>query len=172
MFLALRTAQARLMLDHDAAAIRRGAAELLWDTALRIEDGRATLAQRDLRDAMQALQDALARNAPDAEIDQLMSELQQAIDRYLQALAAEHAAHGPAEQQNLPPIDPSRMLSRRICSTCSTGRASWRAPARSDAARRCSRSCRRCWRICAGRAGQQQMRRNGQAGSRCARCRI
>ena len=36
---------------------------------------------------MQALQDALARNAPDAEIERLMRELQQAIDRYLQALA-------------------------------------------------------------------------------------
>ena len=36
---------------------------------------------------MQELQDALARNAPDAEIEHLMRELQQAIDRYLQAMA-------------------------------------------------------------------------------------
>ena len=50
--------------------------QLLWETALRIEDGRTTTSQNDLRQAMQRLQDALARNAPDAEIDRLMRELQ------------------------------------------------------------------------------------------------
>ena len=68
VFLALRTAQARLVLDKDAQAVP-AVQQLLWDTAVRIEDGRTTLVQRDLRDAMKALQDALARNAPDAEIE-------------------------------------------------------------------------------------------------------
>lgn len=109
VFLALRTAQARLVLDKDAKAVP-AVQQLLWDTAVRIEDGRTTLVQRDVRDAMKALQDALARNAPDAEIDKLMQQLQQAINRYLQALAQNAQQQ---DQQNQTPIDPSRLLSQQ-----------------------------------------------------------
>jgi uncharacterized protein (TIGR02302 family) len=110
VFLALRTAQARLVLDKDASTIP-AVQQLLWQTAVRIEDGRAPLVQRDMRDAMKALQDALARNAPDAEIEQLMQQLKQAIDRYLQALAENAQRQGQA--QNQPPVDPSQMLSEQ-----------------------------------------------------------
>lgn len=106
VFLALRTAQARLMLDRSDAAVPP-VQQLLWQTALRIEDGRASASQNDVRQAMQALQDALARNAPDAEIDRLTQELQQAIDRYLQALA-ENAQRRDGEPA---PQDQSRALS-------------------------------------------------------------
>jgi len=109
VFLALRTAQARLVLDKDAKAVP-AVQQLLWDTAVRIEDGRTTLVQRDLRDAMKALQDALARNAPDAEIEKLMQQLQQAINRYLQALAQNAQQQ---DQQNQTPVDPSRLLSQQ-----------------------------------------------------------
>lgn len=110
VFLALRTAQARLVLDKDAGDIP-AVQQLLWDTAVRIEDGRTTLVQRDVRDAMKALQDALARNAPDAEIDRLTRELKEAIDRYLQALAENMQRQGDNNQQQ--PLDPSRMLSQQ-----------------------------------------------------------
>ncbi|MGO8919157.1 MAG: TIGR02302 family protein [Stellaceae bacterium] len=109
VFLALRTAQARLILDKTAAAVP-AVQQLLWETAVRIEDGRTPLVQRDLRDAMKALQDALARNAPDAEIQKLMQDLQQAIDRYLQALAQNMQQQQNQDQQ---PTDPSRMLSQQ-----------------------------------------------------------
>jgi hypothetical protein len=78
----------------------------LWDTAVRIEDGRAAGSQNDLRQSMQALQDALARNAPEAEIDRLMQELQQQIGRYLQDLAQQG---GQGESGS--PFDPSTALS-------------------------------------------------------------
>jgi len=81
--------------------------QLLWQTALRIEDGRASASQTDVRQAMQALQDALARDAPDAEIERLTQELRQAIDRYLQALA-ENAQRRDGDQT---PFDPSKTLS-------------------------------------------------------------
>ncbi|HUZ71848.1 MAG TPA: TIGR02302 family protein [Stellaceae bacterium] len=110
VFLALRTAQARLILDRDAAAVP-AVQQLLWNTALRIEDGRVSTSQRDVRQAMQALQNALARNAPDAEIDRLMHELRQAIDRHLRALAQQFQRQ-PMDQ-NMPPIDPSRMLTQQ-----------------------------------------------------------
>jgi uncharacterized protein (TIGR02302 family) len=110
VFLALRSAQARLEMNQDPDTVP-AVQQLLWETALRIEDGRATTSQNDLRQAMQRLQDALARNAPDAEIDRLTAELQQAIDRYLQALAQQLQNQPPG--QPMQPIDPSRMLSRQ-----------------------------------------------------------
>jgi uncharacterized protein (TIGR02302 family) len=108
VFLALRTAHMRLTIDKDTDAIP-AVQQLLWETAVRIEDGRTSLVQRDLRDAMKALQDALANNAPDAEIERLMRELQQAIDRYLQALAENMQRQAGEDEQR--PLDPSRMLS-------------------------------------------------------------
>jgi len=110
VFLALRTAQARLILDKNRESIAP-VQQLLWETAVRIEDGRTSLVQRDLRDAMKQLQDALARNAPDAEIDRLTRELKEAIDRYLQALAQNMQRQGDQDQQQ--PLDPSQMLSQQ-----------------------------------------------------------
>ncbi len=92
VFLALRVAQERLRLNQDAAAIAE-VEQLLWDTALRIEDGQASLARNELRRLQQKLQDALVKNAPAAEIDRLMSQLKDALDRYLRALAANLARH-------------------------------------------------------------------------------
>lgn len=107
-FLALRTASQRLR-EHGDAETRREMVELLWDTALRIEDGELSLAERELRDAQQALMEALDRNASDREIERLMDELEQAMDRYLQALAERSQQ---LAQQNQPPqqIDPSSRM--------------------------------------------------------------
>ena len=110
VFLALRVAQERLRVHKDEASIAQ-VEQLLWDTALRIEDGGASLAENELRRIERQLQDALAKNAPDQEIDRLMSQLRQALDRYLQALA-QNMARNPG--QNRQPIDPSqRMLTSR-----------------------------------------------------------
>ena len=84
--LALRIAQHRLIDDSSDRAIKE-VVDLLWDTALGVEEGGAAMAERDLRAAQQALQEALARDAPDAEIERLMDELGRALDRYLQAMA-------------------------------------------------------------------------------------
>ena len=111
VFMALRMASARLLLDKDAAVVGQ-IQQLLWDTALRVEDGELSLAQRDLRDIQRRLQEALARNAPDSEIEKLMAELQQAIDKYLQSLAQNMQRMDPEQLKNMPPVDPSRMISR------------------------------------------------------------
>ncbi len=108
-FLAMRLAEQRLRFNDDAKSITE-VQQLLWDTALRIEDGRMSLAEREMRRLQQALQDALAKNAPDEEIDRLMKELQQALDRYLQALA-ENMARNPDQFKQ--PIDPSKVISSR-----------------------------------------------------------
>ncbi len=77
----------------------RDAADHLWEIALGIEDGDLSLADRRLRDAQQALSDALERNASDEEIARLMDELRQAMQEYMQALA-EQAAKNPAVAAN------------------------------------------------------------------------
>ena len=109
VFLALRLAQDQLRGEHGKVALA-AVEQLLWDTALRIEDGNMSLAERDLRRLQQQLQDALAKGAPDAEIDRLMNELHQALDRYMQALAQEMQRH-PNEAAT--PIDPSQVLTGR-----------------------------------------------------------
>src|SRR5438477_7731175 len=68
------------------------------------------LAEQDLRRLQQQLQDALAKNAPDAEIERLMSELRQALDRYLQSLAEELQRNPEAAMQ---PVDPSKVITGR-----------------------------------------------------------
>src|SRR5216683_2580293 len=84
--------------------------QLLWDTALRIEDGHMSMAESELRRLQQALQDALAKGAPDPEIERLMQELREALDRYLQALAQELQRH---PNDATPPLDPSQVLTGR-----------------------------------------------------------
>lgn len=108
-FLAMRVAAARLALDPSASAIPP-IQQLLWDTAVRIENGHTDAAQRDVRDSMQALQNALANNASDAEIDRLTQELRQAMDRYLKAMAENMQRQG-IDPKDLPPVDPSHALS-------------------------------------------------------------
>ena len=108
-FLGMRLAEERLRINDSAKSLAE-VEQLMWDTALRVEDGRMSLAERDLRRLQQELQDALAKNAPDEEIDRLMKELQQALDRYLQALAEDMARNPEQFQQS---IDPSKVISSR-----------------------------------------------------------
>src|SRR5205814_2884382 len=106
VFLALQMVQARLRIDEDPASIPP-VVKLMWDTALRIEDGSMSMAERELRRLQQQLQDALAKGAPDAEIERLMTELRQALDRYLQALAEEMQRN---PNQATQPLDRSQTI--------------------------------------------------------------
>ncbi|HTQ35367.1 MAG TPA: TIGR02302 family protein [Stellaceae bacterium] len=108
-FLALRLAALRLRQDDGAAAIA-AVVPLLWDTALRIEDGRMSLAENDLRRLQQQLQDALARNAPPEEIDRLMQQLRESLDRYMRSLA-ENMQNNPNDEARA--MNPSRVLTPR-----------------------------------------------------------
>ncbi len=58
----------------------------LWQMAVGIEDGDVSDAQAGLRNAEEALRQALERGASDQEIKQLMDQLRAAMDRYLQAM--------------------------------------------------------------------------------------
>ena len=102
--LALRTAERRLIHDSTPGAVPQ-VQQLLWDTALHLEEGELAVAERDLREIQKQLMEALARGADDEEIERLMNELREALDRFLQALAdqlREQLAQGE-EPSELPP---------------------------------------------------------------------
>ena len=99
-YLLLRSSVARLRYDQSDAAVAE-VVDQLWTTALALEDGALGVSERALRDAQQALQDALSRDAPDAEIERLIEELRQAMQDYMQALA-ERARDNPPEAGQQP----------------------------------------------------------------------
>jgi uncharacterized protein (TIGR02302 family) len=103
VYLALRTAYFRLrsMASNEEF---RDVVDLLWDVALRIEDGDLSLAERELRAAQDALARALAEGASDEEIERLMNELRQAMSRFMEALRQQAEALG-----QIPEVD-GRML--------------------------------------------------------------
>jgi uncharacterized protein (TIGR02302 family) len=102
--LAIQSAARRLVHDSTPEGLTE-AQQLMWDTALHLEEGELAIAERDLREIQKALMDALARGAEDEEIERLIDELQQALDRFLEALAEQlrdQLAEG-AEMSELPP---------------------------------------------------------------------
>ena len=106
-FLALTAAHRRLAYEPGDGALD-SVRDLLWDTALGIEDGELSIAERELRRAQQDLMEALARNAPDQELERLMDELQRALDRFMRELA-QQMQNRPDQQQALP-FDPNQRL--------------------------------------------------------------
>ena len=104
-FLSIRIAYSRLnyAVDDYVSSTQR----LLWETALRIEDGEFALAEADLMrmqdDAMQALRDGKTGE----ELDRVMAELQDAMDRYMQALVERLQEMG---MDKLPPMDGSEQM--------------------------------------------------------------
>jgi uncharacterized protein (TIGR02302 family) len=109
--LALRSAERRLIHDSSRKAVGE-VQQLLWDTALRIEEGELAVAERELREIQEALKEALARNAPDEEIERLMDDLQQAMDRFLEAMA-ERLQEQLAEGVEPEPLPPNAQLLQR-----------------------------------------------------------
>ncbi len=83
--LGMAMAASRLLHDRDDTAIP-SVQELLWDLALRLEDGDVSQMAQQLRDIQDRLMDALENGATDEEIEALMDELEQAMQQYLQAL--------------------------------------------------------------------------------------
>lgn len=111
VYLALMTAKSRLMRSRAPDAVKEVQA-ILWDTALRVEEGNMALAERDLRNLQRQLQDALANDAPDEEIERLMEQLRDAINRFMQAMA-ENMMRQLEQGGELPQVDPNaRMFSQ------------------------------------------------------------
>jgi uncharacterized protein (TIGR02302 family) len=112
VMLALSAAAARLRYDIGGVSAIPPVQALLWDTAVRIEEGELAVALQRLRDAQQALEKALDENASPEEIQRLMSELQQAMNEYLDALV-QKMQRDLAEGRQLEPVDPNAVELQR-----------------------------------------------------------
>ena len=108
-FMAMRSARARLYMDRSKRALRE-VSQLLWDTALRIEDGRLSLAERDLRKAQKELMEALSKDRlADKELQRLVDQLQKALDRFMRQLA-EQMKKNPERLGQDNPLDRNAMV--------------------------------------------------------------
>ena len=83
--LGLRAAALRLINPSSGDDVD-GVIKLLWDLALRLEDGGLSLAEARLRAAQNAVMEALARGASPQELSRLMDELEVAMADYMQEL--------------------------------------------------------------------------------------
>ncbi|MGF1629047.1 MAG: TIGR02302 family protein [Kiloniellaceae bacterium] len=113
--LTIRSAERRLIHDSSKKAIGE-VQELLWEAALRIEEGELAIAERELREAQQALMDALERDASDEEIERLIEELQQALNNFLDQLVEqmqEQMAQGNQEFSEQEMQENSQLLNRQ-----------------------------------------------------------
>jgi uncharacterized protein (TIGR02302 family) len=97
----------------------RSVVDLLWDTALGIEDGNVSLAAERLREAQENLSEALENGASDEEIAELMEELREAMDEFMQAMREQMEGAEPNENfaqnpnaQTLTENDISEMMDR------------------------------------------------------------
>ncbi|MEX0757994.1 MAG: DUF4175 family protein, partial [Tistlia sp.] len=111
--LALSIAERRLIHDRGEAAVAQ-VQELLWDTALHIEEGELALAERRLRELQEELMEALEQGAPEEEIERLMSELQRALDDFLRQMAEQMMERmGEQELGEAQPLPPDAQMLQR-----------------------------------------------------------
>lgn len=98
-YLLIKTAREGMSLAYSDEDLLRWVDDL-WTIALLLEDGDLSLAEQRLKNAQKALSDALKQGASEEEIAQLMDELREAMDEYLQQLAQnDNANQSPQDQQ-------------------------------------------------------------------------
>ena len=114
-FLGLSSARGRVASAFNDDMLR-DAVDAMWELARGIEDGAVSSAERRLRDAQDALAEALENGATDEELSALMDELREAMQEFMQALAErmqqmpQQAMPMMPNMQTMTPEDIDRML--------------------------------------------------------------
>ena len=85
IFMGLKNVHGRLRYGRKASDLR-GIPEDLWRIALRAEFGVLGTALEEMREAKEALQEGMARRAPEREIDTLFDRYDQAVENYMEEL--------------------------------------------------------------------------------------
>jgi len=85
IFMGLKNVHGRLRYGRKASDLR-GIPEDLWRIAIRAEFGVLGSALEEMREAKEALQDGMARRAPEREIDTLFDRYDQAVEKYMEEL--------------------------------------------------------------------------------------
>ena len=166
-FLALKSAATELRRSNpndnqSTAAIE----DLLWNAALKIEDGNRPEAEKELRSAEEALEKALKDpNTPASEIARLTQNLKDAMNKDIQAMAEnlrkaqERGDQQPKSDPNTPTID-QHELNDQVDKMNQMAQSGSR-----DAARTCWITSSSCWKHEGGPAGPG--RKTSKARSRC-----
>ncbi|GJD95244.1 TIGR02302 family protein [Methylobacterium iners] len=102
VFMGLKTASRRLRAARSDEALTE-VADLLWEMALKIEDGDLSDAEKDLRAAQDKLKQAIERNAPDDEIQKLTEDLRQALDKFMKEMAERQRKNPQQQGEKSPP---------------------------------------------------------------------
>lgn len=89
VYLSLRSVYHRLKQSGAPEEIKHSI-DQLWHTALRIEDGDLSDAERRVRDAQEKLAKALEEGASEEEIKKLMQELRQAMNDFMNQMAQQN----------------------------------------------------------------------------------
>lgn len=121
ILLALRGGAVRLVLDHESQAVA-SVADLMWQAAVRIEEGNVGTTEQQLRQVQNDLEDALDSNASEADIQKILSRLHQVLSNYMNELSSHVASdRGASEDMDflqglktnaLTPQDMDHMLER------------------------------------------------------------
>jgi uncharacterized protein (TIGR02302 family) len=110
VYTALRVAYRSIRRTRDKDELRE-TLDLMWETALAVEDGDLSLAERRLRDAQERLAEALENGASDEEIAELMQDLRNAMNEFMQELAQQ--AQRNQQNQQAMPLDPNTQVLRQ-----------------------------------------------------------
>lgn len=103
-YLGVRAMRFRLTLDRDEAQIPAVRA-LMWLFALRLEEGAFAIAGRALMDSHEQVMEALRNGRFDDRTNRLLDELQQALDRYMDALNEQLARQGLEGLSDIPGME-------------------------------------------------------------------
>lgn len=109
-YLGLVTIRTRLRLARSDDDLR-DAANYMWQVALGIEDGNLSAAERRLRQAQEALRNALQNGASQEEIEKLTAELRKAMQDFLREFAQRQQQNPNARRQ--PPDPNARMMTEK-----------------------------------------------------------
>lgn len=107
----VRRLETRVSLDRLDDEIVDEIATALWDLALEIEEGDLSDALERLRRAQDRLSEAIENGATDQEIAELMQELREAMQDYMQQLAEQS---DPSQQQELAEGEMQEMSSQDL----------------------------------------------------------
>ncbi|MBX3578659.1 MAG: TIGR02302 family protein [Rhizobiaceae bacterium] len=99
-YLGIMTGRTKLAMAETDDQLR-AVVDYMWELALGIEEGDFSAAERRLRQAQEALKQALENGASDEELDALMKELREAMNEFLREFA-ERAQRDPNLSQSMP----------------------------------------------------------------------
>ena len=100
VFLALIIAQARLRYDKRSSA-RDDVQHILWETALRLEDGDFAVAERNLQEIQKSIEESLRDGNDYKMIEDMMDQLQLAMEHYMRTLAEHLRQKGMVLPENM-----------------------------------------------------------------------